>query len=89
MINRQEVYKAIDGERDYQDNKWNCSTTSSCGVHSPTEWLVFMEHYIQQAKAIVSTEAEPQASQKALDIIRKVGGMAVACMEQNGVVKRK
>lgn len=86
---RQEVYAVIDGERDYQDARWNQNTTSTGGVHSVTEFLVFMQSYLNQAIDQVSRNAEPEASQMALDTIRKLTALGVVCMEQNGVVNRE
>lgn len=87
-MNRQEVYALIDGERAYQDIRWNVATTASGGVHTPTEWLVFIEDYLVQAKHIITRESEPQASLRVMDIMRKIGGMAVCAMEQNGAPPR-
>jgi hypothetical protein len=87
-MERQEVYALIDGERAYQDARWNETTTTSGGKHSPTEWLVFIEDYLLQARHIATRESEPQASVRVMDIMRKIGGMAVAAMEQNGAPPR-
>ena len=86
---REEVYKAIDGERNYQDDRWNESTTTSAGLHSVTEFVLYMEHYLTETRRLLSTQASPKAEQDGLDFIRKVTALGVACMEQNGVVKRK
>ena len=53
MISRQEVYKLIDGERAYQQHKWN-ETTSSKGHHSVEEWFMYIEDYVNEAKHILS-----------------------------------
>ena len=89
MASRGEVYSAIDSERSYQDGRWNCSTTSTCGRHSVTEFLVFMNDYVEEALHFLSRNGEPEASQKALDIVRKVATLGVACMEQHGAPTRK
>ena len=34
---RQEVYEAIDSERDYQNSRWNENTTTSKNKHSLEE----------------------------------------------------
>ena len=86
---REEVYEAIDGERDYQDGRWNESTTTSAGVHSVTEFVLYMEHYLTETRRLLSTQGSPKSDQDGLDFIRKVTALGVACMEQNGVVKRK
>jgi hypothetical protein len=85
---QEEAFEAIRGERRYQDQRWNGQTTSTGGIHSVTEFLVFIRSYLNEAMEHVSRNAEPDASDHALGIVRKIGGLAVACMEQNGVVKR-
>lgn len=85
---REEVYKAIDGERDYQAKRWNENTTTTAGVHSVTEYLVYMQDYVNEALHTVSRTGDPLGSTAGLDIIRKVTALGVACMEQNGAIKR-
>jgi hypothetical protein len=86
MATRTEVYHAIDTERDYQDAKWG--PTESTGLHSITEFLVFIRDYTNEALHIESRESMTTADPKALDAIRKVAGLAVACMEQHGAPER-
>jgi hypothetical protein len=81
-MNRQDVYKLIDGERDYQDSRWNENTTATKGKHSPEEWIVYMEDYLAEAKHILSRESAPKAYEDAMAILRKVTAMGVAAMEQ-------
>jgi hypothetical protein len=88
MTSRHEVYAAIDGERLYQDTRWNPETTPSNGIHPVGSWLTFIRSYLREAEDILSRNADPKASEGALDILRKIVGMGVACMEQNGVVHR-
>jgi len=89
MPDRKEVYAAIDSERAYQDRRWNTGTTTTGGQHSVTEFLVFMRDYIEEALHTVSRNAEPGASEKALENVRKVTAMGVACMEQHAAPHRK
>ena len=77
---REEVYRAIDKERDHQDLKWNAD------VHSTGDWIVFMRTYLTQAETRLSKESKTEG---ALEEIRKVVALGVACMEQNGIVNRK
>mgnify|MGYP000140154957 CR=1 FL=1 len=88
-MKREEVYKAIDTERDYQDSRWNCDTTSSCGKHSPEEWYMYIENYVNEAKHILSRENVQTAYPKAMDIMRKIAAMSICSMEQLGVEERK
>lgn len=82
---RKDVYAALDGEREYQ----NENTTSSAGRHSVGEFVVFMDNYLHEAKAQLSRMAEPAATEAALHTIRKITAMGVACMEQNGAPMRE
>jgi len=84
-LTRKEVYNAIDGERDYQDKKWNYDTTPSEGKHSVAEWMVYIQDYLTEGMHLVSRNADPEAIRLGTDSIRKIGAMCVACMEQNGV----
>lgn len=86
---RVDVYRAIDGERKYQDSKWNPDTTPSGGNHPVGSWLTFMDSYLREAQDQISRGADPEASDAALHTIRKIAAMAVACMEQNGVKYRE
>lgn len=84
MATRAEVYEAIDGERDYQDQRWG---SGSCrGQHSTAEFLLFMEDYLAKARRIASTTADMDVA--VLDVVRKVTALGVVCMEQNGAPKR-
>jgi hypothetical protein len=82
-MKRTDVYKLIDGERDYQDERWNVNTTGTDGMHdSPVEWISFMETYLQEAKTILSHNSKEVSYPLAMDNIRKVTAMGVAAMEQ-------
>jgi len=89
MMPRNKMYAAIDGERDYQDRRWNSSTTTSDGKHSTAEFVLYMEDYIAQARSELSRNADPEANDMALHTVRKIAALAVSCMEQNGVRVRK
>ena len=87
MTPRSEVYRVIDGERDYQDS---LIPTSSCeGRHTVAEFLLYMDDYLREAKTVASRTWGETADPKTLDIIRKITALGVVCMEQNGVVERK
>lgn len=88
MASRLEVYDAIDSERDYQDSLWNPETTPTEGVHHVASWLTYMRSYLDEAVNQVSRGADPAASVAALNTIRKITAMGVACMEQHGAPQR-
>ncbi len=78
---RTEVYRAIDGERAYQDAKWD--TTNR---RKPTEaYLTYMKSYLDEAFYEISHTAGDTG---ALDKLRKVVALGVACFEDNGVPLR-
>lgn len=86
MIQRADVYSVIDGERAYQDSL--SSTSETDGHHTVPEFILYMEDYIAEARSVASRTWGPEAKIKALDIVRKVTALGVACMEQNGIVRR-
>lgn len=86
---REEVYQILDGEREYQNARWNAATTTSGGLHTPTEFLVYMQHYLSKAIEASSTNPDPLASRLVLENIRKITALGVACMEQNGAIPRE
>lgn len=87
-VSTAEVFAAVDGERDYQEARWNPETTESKGIHSFSEWITYMEDYLAEAKHILSREAKQTAEPKAAHIMRKVVAMGVASMEQLGAPER-
>jgi hypothetical protein len=86
---RVEVYASLDSERRYQDSRWNRKTTSTGGAHeSLLEWIAYQEHYLGLAKVILSTKPEPDATEAALHVQRKVTALGVAAMEAIGAPQR-
>ena len=88
-MKREDVYKLIDGEREYQDKRWNSETTASGGIHSPEEWTMYMLQYLLEGQYILSHENVQTAYPKAMEIIRKVTAMGVCAMEQIDTTPRK
>ena len=82
-MERSEVYLVVDGERDYQNRKWGTIDERPKQVGS---WLTLMRHCLTKAE---SDWATSRGDESALDEIRKVVAVGVACMEQHGAVKRK
>jgi hypothetical protein len=82
-MERTEVYKLIDGEREYQNERWKeDKMPSGTHVHTPEEWIVYMEDYLAEAKHILSRNEAPGCYVAAMAILRKVTAMGVAAMEQ-------
>lgn len=86
-VDRAEVYAALDSERNYQ-GKWEVESESK-GLHSISEFLAYMEDYIDEAQHILAREARQIAYPKVTHILRKITAMGVACMEQHGAPKRE
>jgi len=78
-MTRTEVYKIIDGERDYQDEKWGGRNHGK--THDLESWIFYMEYFLGQTKEILSTELYTTSYPKAMEFIRKVTALGVACME--------
>ena len=85
---REDVYKAIDGERSYQVKRWGDDQETQIN-----SFILYMEHHLQRAREIASTEKDGNnyfgaMGQNSLDCIRKVTALGVACMEKNGAPRR-
>lgn len=76
---RQYVYQSIDSERDYQDTKHHHD-------HSILEFAVFMRTYLEE---LFSEATHASVRDRALETMRKVVALGVACMEQHGAPHRK
>jgi hypothetical protein len=79
MATRQEAYRAIDVEREYQDTKW------AGHKHQTAEYLTMLRSYLQKADEAWTFNSGDEA---ALDVVRKIAAIAVHCMEENGVIHR-
>lgn len=81
-MQRNEVYKIIDEERDYQDNKWGKIEDNPKETGS---WLTIMRYCLSQAEAKYSTN---NTDHYGLDEIRKLVATGIACLEQHGAISR-
>ncbi len=85
---RQEVYAAVDGEREYQKKWRDPELTDSEGNHSNVEFLVYIRDYADEALHVATREPDPKARLQNTHALRKIAALAVAAMEQNGVLPR-
>jgi len=76
-MQREKVYQLIDGERDYQDSKPPRPKTDA--ETSVAEWLIYIEYHLKGSKNAIYHLNEGLA----LEGIRKIAALAVACMENN------
>lgn len=88
MPTREEVYKAIDSERTYQEVRWSPAVTNTGHKHSILEWLAYIRDYAEEAMHIESRKATPEADKECIHILRKIGALAVVAMEQHGAPHR-
>lgn len=96
-MTREDVYKLIDGERAYQ-NHWDDKRKAEADdkivggaqqldKDKPVEaWILWMENYLLDART-AATKSLNKAD--ALEAIRKVAALAVACMEYNDTKPRR
>ena len=84
-MERESVYKIIDGERDYQDSKWPEPRPLSDDITPVAAWILYMETHLNKAKEFIYFLDE----KKALEELRKVTALGVACMENNETPARK
>ena len=86
-LHRQDVYKCLDGERDYQDEKWGTQRTSNGTPDEEkpvAEWINYMEFHLAKAKEKVYY----LKTEEALAEIRKVTALGVLAMEIHGCPER-
>lgn len=90
-MERKEVYKLIDGERDYQ-NLIVDTDPNRCGQssepHSIIARLAMIKVYLDKAMEMwcYTSDDNPEPT---TDIVRKIAGISVACMEDHGAPERK
>lgn len=85
---RDDVFDAINGERVYQQKWENPELTDSGGRHSNVEFLVYIRDYTEEALHAASRLPDPEARTQNTHALRKIAALAVAAMEQNGVLPR-
>ena len=86
-MERKEVYKRIDGERDYQDKTWVARRTKDGTPDeekSVAEWIIYIENHLLKAKHAVYY----LDTNRALAEVRKVAALAVRAMEIHGAPER-
>ena len=81
-VKTHDALDALAKEREYQDERW--ANFPSSGHHETGAYLTFINSYVMRAMVELTENNEPLA----LDTVRKIGALAVACMEDNGIVFR-
>jgi hypothetical protein len=83
-MNRAQVYTLIDGEREYQNRLPADRTDDS--AKSVGDYITMLSHYQAELIKAWTTKAGNEA---ALDVMRKIAGITVHCMEDHGAPARK
>jgi hypothetical protein len=89
MPSREEAYRLIDGERDYQDKIWGNTASGDRegdGSRSEDEFALYIHGYSLKLVDQAATFGDAEAK---MDIIRKIAGLCVAAMEQHETPERK
>lgn len=79
---KQAVFNALSDERVFQDRKWGAPDKHP---HEVGGYLTIMRKLLGDAETAWSTK---RGDAGALDELRKVCAVGVACMEQHGIVAR-
>lgn len=82
MARRDEAMDAIVGEREYQEKRWGSDHDEHESVGN---FLIYIERYLAKAK---DAYVDVAATEAALHEVRKIGALALACMERHGAPKR-
>jgi hypothetical protein len=79
-MKREDVYKLIDGERDYQEKRWKDGLRAvPDNQKSVAEWIIYMETLLNDTK----NKVYYLDKEGALEFIRKTTAVGVACLENN------
>ena len=83
-MKRQEVYEAINSERDYQDKKWGVTDDPNYESYEPSQFLIDIEIHLNKAK-----QANYNVNKNGvMNELRKIGALAVKCGEVHNMPKR-
>ena len=76
------VFEAVASERNYQDRKWG---TPAEHPHEVGGWLTLMAVHLRRAQ---DAWAGANSDTEALEALRKLLAVGVACGEQHGLARR-
>ena len=91
-MERKEVYKAIDSERDYQNKSWNGTKSSRQPSDAPNamertidEYALYVARYTNKLIDVCGTTDHPEEK---LEVFRKIAALCVSCGESHGMPER-
>lgn len=85
MTPRADVYKVIDGEREYQQTLPPNRSEDPTRRRTVAEYLTMMDHYVRHAQDAWTMRA---GIEYPLNDMRKIAALAVRCMEEWGALPR-
>lgn len=77
------AYEAVDSERNYQNARWGNTLSSNrpgSGERSASEFALYIDGYVTDVVQVASHFGD---ASKKLEGVRKVTGLAMACLEQH------
>jgi hypothetical protein len=93
LVTRENVYQAIDTEREYQDLRWagTASSNRRSSNHGATDRTLdeFALYILGYANDLAKISSHTDNPTEKLDFVRKVAGLCVACMEAHGAPNRE
>lgn len=81
-MERKEIYKCIDTERDYQDQRWGGQQHDE--QHRVADWLLFIETQLNEAKKNLYNDGNIAGVKN----IKKIAALCIACMEKYGCLEK-
>lgn len=84
-MERKEIYKTIDSEREYQDSKWGVVNDPNYVSYEPAQFLIDIEFHLNKAK-IANYYIDKE---EVMNELRKIAALAVKCGEVHGMTKRE
>ena len=85
-IPRADVYRVIDGEREYQEKLPGNRSEDPKRIRAVSEYLTMLDHYVRHAQDAWTTRAGIEVP---LQDMRKIAALAVRCMEEWGALPRE
>ena len=85
-LKRVEAFNALSGEREYQESLHEDTNQQQLSI--PGE-LVLLRVYLRKAEEAYAVTFGDPGEKPTMDVVRKIGAIALRCMENYGSVKRE
>ena len=84
-MERNNVYEAINSERNYQDEKWGVTNDPNYVSYEPSQFLIDIEIHLNKAKLHNYNIDKISVMEE----LRKIASLAVKCGEVHGMPERR